>query len=59
MEAAKIRFLRSLLGLTILDCQRKSNIHNRSTTGHRLPRLAVQYQPKGRDIGRPRWRWKD
>jgi len=32
MEAAKMRFLRPLLGLTILDCQRKSNIHNRSTT---------------------------
>jgi hypothetical protein len=39
MEAAKMRFLRPLLGLTILDCQRKSNIHNRSTTDNTVEDL--------------------
>jgi len=32
MEAAKMRFSRPLLGLTIPDCQRKSNTHNTLTT---------------------------
>jgi len=28
--------------------------------GHRLPKQALQYKPKGRrNIGRPRKRWKD
>ena len=39
MGAAKIRFLRPLLGLIILDCQRKSNIHNRSTTDNTVENL--------------------
>jgi len=28
--------------------------------GHRLPKQAIQYKPKGRrNIGRPRKRWRD
>jgi hypothetical protein len=82
LEAAQIRFLRPLLGLTRLDRQRNSDIHNRlkvdnilediisyqkNRTNHlkridrnRIPKLASQYQPRGRrDIGRPRRRWRD
>jgi len=38
-EAAKMRFLRPLLGLTILDCKRKYNTHNRLTTDNTVEDL--------------------
>ena len=32
----------------------------RTKDGHRLPKQALQYKPKGRrNIGRPRKRWRD
>ena len=32
----------------------------RTEDGHRLPKQALQYKPKGRrNIGRPRKRWRD
>jgi hypothetical protein len=82
LEAAQMRFLRPLLGLTRLDRRRNSDIHNRLKVDNilediisyqknwidhlkqmdrnRIPKLASQYQPRGRrDIGRPRRRWRD
>jgi hypothetical protein len=69
LEAARIRFLRPLLRHTRLDrprnstvediqlCQKKWLDHLKRTDKSRLPRLAFQYQPRGRrDMGRPKRR---
>jgi hypothetical protein len=81
LEAARIRFLKPLLGLKRLDRQNNADIHSRLKVDSilediklyqnkwfddlermdrsRLPRLAFQYQPRGRrDMGRPRKRWR-
>ena len=38
----------------------KKWLQTRTEDGHRLPKQALQYRPKGRrNIGRPRRRWRD
>jgi len=81
LEAAQMKFLRHLLGITKLDKEKNQCIRgeNGSTEhskgnktipgkvattctedGHRLPKQALQYKPKGRrNIGRPRKKWRD
>jgi len=82
LEAAQMKFLSHLLGITKLDneknqCVRQKtgpqNIvkeikhyeekwlqHVQRMDTNRLPKQALQYQPKGRrNIGRPRKRWRD
>ena len=75
LEAAQMKFLRHLLGITKLDkeCIRQKNWsteHSKGNKtvpgkvatactedGHRLPKQALRYKPKGRrNIGRPRKR---
>ena len=49
LEAAQMKFLRHLLGITKLDKEK-----------NRLPKQALQYKPKGRrNVGRPKKRWRD
>jgi hypothetical protein len=45
LEAAKMRFLRLLLGLTRLDCQRNPHIHNQLKVGNLLEYIK-SYQKK-------------
>ena len=79
LEAAQMKFMRHLLGITKLDKEKNQCIRQKkgaqnivkeiklqkvATTctedGYRLPKQALQYQPKGRrNIGRPRKRWRD
>ena len=82
LEAAQIKFLRHLLGITKLDKERNQCIREKTGTQnivkeikqyqkkwlqhvqrmdtYRLPKQALQYEPKGRrNVGRPRKRWRD
>jgi hypothetical protein len=82
LEAAQMRFLRPLSGLTRLERQINPGIRNRPKAKNqreniklyqkswldslermdrsRFPKLAFQYQPRGRrETGRPWKRWKD
>jgi len=82
LEAAELKFLRHLLGITKLDkeknqcirgkmgaqnivkeikqCQEKWLQHVQRMDTNRIPKQALQYQPKGRrNRGRPRKRWWD
>ena len=81
LEAAEMRFLRSVTGYTRLDKIRSEVIekeleisgiqdvrlkfkqnwinHLERTDNTRLPKLALNYKPRGRrDRGRPRKRWR-
>jgi len=82
LEAAQMKFLRCLLGITKLDKEKNQCIrektgaqnivkeikqyqekwlqHVQKVDTNRIPKQALQYQPKGqRIIGRPRKRWSD
>ena len=82
LEAAQMKFLRHLLGITKLDKEKNQCIrgktgaqnivkerkqyqekwlqHIQRMDANRIPKQALQYQPKGRrNIGRPRKRWRD
>jgi len=81
-EAAQMKFLRNLLGITKLDKEKNPCIkkktgaqntlqeikhyqkkwlqHVQRMDTNSLPKQALQYKPKrGRNIGRPRKRWRD
>lgn len=80
IEAAEMRFLRSVAGYTLLDKKRSDDIrrelnifklidrikqyrndwkqHIQRMTGDRIPKLMMNYNPKGRrSVGRPKARW--
>ena len=82
LEAAQMKFLRHLLGITKLDKEKHQCIrgktgaenivkeikqyqekwlqHIQRMDTNRIPKQALQYNPKGRrNIGRPRKRWRD
>ena len=82
LEAAQMKFLRHLLGITKLDKEKDQCIrgeigaqntvkeikqyqekwlqHVQRMDTNRVPKQALQYQPKGRrNIGRPMKRWRD
>ena len=82
LEAAQMKFLGHLLGITKLDkekyqCirqktgaqntvkeikqyQEKWQQHVQRMETNRVPKQAIKYKPKGgRNIGRPRKRWRD
>jgi len=82
LEAAQMKFLRHLLGLTKLDKEKQQCIrqktgvqnivkeikqyqkkllqHVQRMDTNRVPKKVLQYKPKGgRNIGRPRKRWRD
>jgi hypothetical protein len=71
LEAAQMKFLRHLLGITKLDKEKNQSIRGKKL-GHkwlqhvqrmginRLPKQALRYRPKGRrNLGLPRKRWTD
>ena len=82
LEAAQMKFLRQLLGITKLHKEKNQRIrekmgaqnivkeiklyqkkwlqHVQRMDTNRLPKQALQYEPKGRrNVGRPRKRWRD
>ena len=75
LEAAQMKFLRHLLGLTKLDKEKNHCIrekqeikqyqkkwlqHVQRMDTNGLPKQALKYRPKGRrNTGRPRKRWRD
>ena len=82
LEAAQMKFLRHLLGITKLDKEKNQCIRQKTGAQNivqeikqyqekwlqyvqrmdtdRLPKQALQYEPKGRrNIGRPSKRWRD
>jgi len=82
LEAAQMKFLRHLIGITKLDREKNQCIKERNGAQNivkgikqyqekwlqhvqrmdtnRLPKQALQYEPKGRkNKGRPRKRWRD
>ena len=59
LEAAQMKFLRHVLGITKLDKEKWLQHVQRMDT-NRIPKQALQYRTKGRrNIGRTKKRWRD
>ena len=58
LEAAEMRFLRSVKGYTRLD-KIRNEVIRKEIDNTRLPKHALKYKPRGRrNRGRPKKRWQ-